>query len=129
MQTLQTSRVMTALYVVVGGILIALTILVWCHPAAEAANHGLASAPAMTARTVSDPCDEVVGPARDVCLRSTPRTATTASLVSTASVGGVKLGRAAVLVPATIAISAAIALVMVDGRLGRRPRGEHLVAY
>lgn len=100
------TSVTTAMYVAAIAILLALLGWVWYLPAI-----GIAAAPeprpAATSSASSDPCDRIAGPARAYC--ETARTGTDQALKDARQ-------RVHVLVPATIAVAAAVGLIMVAGR-------------
>lgn len=115
--TSRRTRVTIALYVTGIAILIALLGWVWTLPAigfASAPEPPVATAPA-SAGAGDGPCDLVVGPAREYCIPGTPEPAAS----RTAQALHDARQRAHVLVPATIAVAAAVGLIMLAGRRDR----------
>ncbi len=105
------TSVTIVMYVTAIAILVALLSWVWSLPAI-----GFASAPeprpAATSSASSDPCDRIIGPARAYCIPAVPEPAS----AQTARALHEARQRTHGLVPATLAVAAAVGLVMVAGR-------------
>ncbi|MGW7006156.1 hypothetical protein ACWGCW_25930 [Streptomyces sp. NPDC054933] len=106
------SRWSTALYAAAAAVMIALLVLVWTHPAIASAASPRPH-PAATSTTGadqgSDPCSAVIGPAHAVCNGS-------ASAPALPRLGSLDLRHGAVLLPATLAVAAAIGLALLAER-------------
>lgn len=98
-------------------------LLLTCTVAAWALPHTRPTAPAATesvsALAVGEPCQLVIGPARDYCTRNTSQSAAAAPAPVPERAGlwsGVPDARAGLLLFSTVAVAAAIALVSTAGR-------------